>query len=225
MDPLDWQRVRVVVFDVDGTLYDQRCLRWRMLPALAGHCLLRPRRIEVLRVIARFRRERERLADQEATEIGRRQLEIPARALGVSPERIREVVREWMEVRPLRYLGRCRFPRVERVFARLAESGRTVGILSDYPAAAKLEALGLQADIVVSALDPEVDRLKPNPAGLARVLELAGVGPEECLVIGDRDSRDGECARRLGSPFLLKARRVSPRAFVDYRELLADLGA
>jgi hypothetical protein len=42
------------------------------------------------------------------------------------------------------------------------------------------------------------------------VLERAGSTPEECLYTGDRDERDGECARRLGSPIYSRSRRPAP---------------
>ena len=46
---LDWRRAELVVFDVDGTLYDQSCLRRRMIRQLLLHCLRRPRQAAVLR--------------------------------------------------------------------------------------------------------------------------------------------------------------------------------
>jgi FMN phosphatase YigB (HAD superfamily) len=103
----------------------------------------------------------------------------------------------------------------------LRTAGVAVAVLSDYPAADKLAALELEADILVSAVDPRVDRLKPHPRGLQRVIELAGVEPEKTVMIGDRDERDGECARRAGARWLIKAASDRSQGFFkDYSTLL-----
>ena len=220
---ISWSRLRVVVFDVDGTLYDQRPLRRRMWLALIAHCLARPREITVLRTLRLYRRLREELAEEASEAIGRLQYERPASLLGLSPEAVQLAVETWMHQRPLPLLRRCRYPGVERVFEALRASGRTIAIFSDYPAEAKLKALGLRADIAVCATDPDVQRLKPHPLGLQRVLERAGAGPEECLFIGDRDERDGACARRLGVRYLHKAAtpgKIPAGAFHHFDELL-----
>src|SRR3546814_7573830 len=112
-----------------------------------------------------------------------------------------------LHAHPLAYLPACRFDGLDRLFDGLRGSGRPIAILSDYPGEAKLRALGLTADLHVSAVDPDVDRLKPHPKGLLRVVERLGLRTDECLFIGDRAERDGECARRAGMPYLLKTPR------------------
>ena len=104
----------------------------------------------------------------------------------------------------------------------LRESGIVVAALSDYPAADKLAALELDADLQVSAVDPEVDRLKPHPRGLQRVLDLAGVSGDQSVMIGDRDERDGECARRAGTHWLIKTSGGQSEGphFREYADLL-----
>lgn len=204
---VDWQRVRAVVFDVDGTLYDQRTMRLRMARELALRCLARPATLREARILKTFRRLREELADEEATGIGRLQYARTAERLGLPPDRVEAVVEEWILRRPLRHAAACRRAGARRLFSELRDGGRRVGVWSDYPAAGKLAAMGLAADTVVAATDPEIDRLKPHPAGLARLLEVFGVSSDEALMIGDRDERDGEAARRLGCPYLLLARK------------------
>lgn len=225
MISVDWQRVRLVVFDVDGTLYDQRCMRRRMIAELARHCAVHPRDLRLVRLIGRFRRSREQLAEQEVGGIAELQYRRAAAALGMEPPALRQQLEVWLLERPLKHLRRCRYDSVDRFFAALAQRGRTIAVLSDYPARDKLSALGLEADIVVSAVDPEVDRLKPHPAGLERVLSLARLSPQDGLLIGDRDDRDGESARRIGMPYLLKSASAPPGGafFADFSELLSSL--
>ena len=57
--------------------------------------------------------------------------------------------------------------------------GTKLGALSDYPAVAKLEALGIadRFDVVLSAQDPRVHAFKPNPKGLLVALEALAVEP------------------------------------------------
>lgn len=219
---IPWPRIRLVVFDVDGTLYDQRHLRRRMALALTAHCLTRPGDLGLWRTLKAFRRSREELAEEASEGISRLQYERPAALLGLSPEAVRLAAELWMHERPLQFLRSCRYPGVEQVFAALRASGRATAILSDYPAEAKLRALGLEVDLRVAATDSDVQRLKPHPLGLQRVLEQARVAPEACLFIGDRDERDGACARRLGVRYLLKTRRATtlPRTFHRYDDLL-----
>jgi FMN phosphatase YigB (HAD superfamily) len=222
MRRVDWSRFQHVVFDVDGTLYDQRRLRVRMTAALAFYCLADPRRMREVRTLQVFRRERERLAEEEASTIRRLQYERPAEILGFPPAEVEAVVESWIQRRPLRYLPACRFAGVEQLFGRLRRSGRSIAVLSDYPAGQKLAALDLDADVLVSAVDPEVDRLKPHPAGLEWVLERLGAAADDCLLIGDRDDRDGEVARRVGVTYLLRSPHSDAESsrFTSYSEIL-----
>jgi FMN phosphatase YigB (HAD superfamily) len=109
--------------------------------------------------------------------------------------------------------------------AALERHGIAVAVLSDYPAEDKLRCLDLAIDCVVSATDPEVERLKPHPRGLQRILELTGVAAERAVLIGDRDDRDGECARRAGVSYLLRSSRPATNGheFGSYAELERSL--
>lgn len=224
MTDFEWQEIRLAVFDVDGTLYDQRCLRPKMLLELLAHCLRRPGDLRVLRLIAEFRRSREELAVAEVEGIGELQYQRPAAKLGLEPTEARRTLESWMLERPLKHLRACRFAAVDSFMQALQKSGIVVAVLSDYPAADKLAALGLDADQQVSAVDPEVDRLKPHPRGLQRVLELTGVPVEQSVMIGDRDERDGECARRAGTHWLIKTSGGQPEGpyFREYADLLSS---
>jgi len=85
--------------------------------------------------------------------------------------------------------------------------GIPIGVFSDYPALGKLRALGLTAQVIVSATSAEVNRLKPDPTGLLLAAGKLGLPAPECLFIGDQEAKDGECARRAGMPYLILASR------------------
>ena len=214
--PFDVDRWQAVVFDVDGTLYDQGKIRRRMVAELLLHLLGGPSRLGLPRRLQTFRRRREEISERELEGASLLQYELPALELGITPESLRADVTEWMARRPLRHLAACRVPGVRRFFEHLRAHGVAIGVLSDYPAAAKLEALGLEAAVVVSGVDPDVDLLKPHPAGLQAALRKLGAAPDRSLMIGDRDDRDGECARRAGVECLLRG----PGGFATYTELM-----
>lgn len=195
---LHWAGFDAVVFDVDGTLYDQAQLRRRMLAELACRCLTRPSSFGELRIIGAFRRIREDMAEEGASNFEQAQYHRTAAKVGAPVERVRAVVREWMHTRPLRHMRACRPDGVGDLFHRLAHAGVRIGVFSDYPAAEKLRALGLECDACMSAEDSDIGRLKPDPAGLLRVLEFLRVVPGRALMVGDREERDGACARRAG---------------------------
>ena len=225
MPPIRWDAVRAVVFDVDGTLYDQARMRRRMGSALLRHCLRHPQEFRLLRTVQTFRRIREELGDEEVGDVARLQYTRPAERLAVDPETVRRIAEHWLGERPLAHLPACRAPAIDTLFAALRDTGRKTAIFSDYPIRDKLDALGLEADLCVSAIDPDVDRLKPNARGLERILERLALPPEACVMIGDRDDRDGEAARRVGMPFLRKVwgGNSEPGTINDYAGLASML--
>ena len=93
-----------------------------------------------------------------------------------------------------------------RIEAVIAPLKREVEISEDLFAGGTLpevEILRLRADLVVASTDPDVARLKPNPAGLLKLLRLAAVEPQRALLIGDRRERDGEVAARANMRCLI----------------------
>jgi len=215
---IDWDAVDLVVFDVDGTLYDQRRLRRRMMLELGIDCW-RSRSLRTIRTLAAFRRCREELsrtrADEDFTLL---QYRLTGERRHLHAAEVRAMVREWMEDRPVAFLAACRFEGIAELFAAIGRRGKAVAIWSDYPAMRKLEALGLSAGIVVAS--EEERRLKPDPAGLRRILAESGVPAARTLLIGDRPEHDGEAGRRAGVRVLLKRRAPHPAfpTFSSYRD-------
>lgn len=204
--PFDWDRIRLAVFDVDGTLYHQSPLRLRMARDMLAHAA-RTRSWRHVAVLRAYREIRETLGDQEVDAFDDVLVARTAEATASRPEEVRAVVAEWMEQRPLVYVKLSRFPAIEHLFEGLRAHGKAIGILSDYPVAAKLAAMELTADHVACAGDPHIGILKPHPRGLQSVIAAAGVRPEETVLIGDRADRDGLAAARAGAHALIKAKK------------------
>jgi phosphoglycolate phosphatase len=201
---VDWSQVHLVVFDVDGTLYSQPRLRRTMLRQLLLHAA-RSRSLQTLQVLRTFRRVREQLGNEQASGFAQLQYERTAQMRGLKAAQVKAIAEEWIEQRPLPSLLACRYPGLSRLFAALRANGKRIAVFSDYPASAKLQALGLQADDVACATDRDVGKLKPDPSGLQRLLARHGTAPSAALMIGDRADRDGAAASRLGVPVLLRS--------------------
>jgi len=206
LHPSHWADLKLIAFDVDGTLYNQRSLRIRLARDILFRVLL-ARDLRFLSVIKAYRSIRERLGDQEIGDFEGALVAETAVAAGCSTETVQAIVAEWMEMRPLPYLAGCRYPGLQRLFAGLRRNGKVIGIFSDYPARAKLTALGLAADLVVSAADEGVGFLKPHPRGLEFLIAAANVRADETVLIGDRKDRDGLAARRVGAWSLIRSSR------------------
>jgi putative hydrolase of the HAD superfamily len=202
---LNWDEIRLVVFDVDGTLYDQRGLRFRMLREMLL-ASMRNRDIGFIRILSAYRRIREELGDSLHEDFERELTSRTAASVACSVERVITTAAEWLERRPLRHLVRYRYPRLPELFQGLRKHGKKIGIFSDYPAHEKLEALQLDADVIVSAGDADVRVLKPHPRGLHVLMARAAASPAETILIGDRPERDGLAARAAEVHSLIRSR-------------------
>jgi FMN phosphatase YigB (HAD superfamily) len=201
---IDWDGVRLVVFDVDGTLYRQRPLRMKIARDLAAYTI-RNRDLKVVSVLTKYRRIREQMGDEQIVDFDQLLVAKTAAASVCSEEFVRAVVSEWMEVRPLSYLARCLYPKVPELFEGLRSRGKIIGVLSDYPAKAKLAAMGLTANHVVSAGDEGVGVLKPHARGLELLMAAGKATADETIVIGDRVDRDGLVAKWVGARVLIRS--------------------
>jgi FMN phosphatase YigB (HAD superfamily) len=202
--PEDWGSIRLVVFDADGTLYRQRPVRLRMARDLLLHALSKGD-FSVITVLAKYRRIKERLSDEQAADFERILVAETATATATSPDTVREIISEWIDQRPLPYLAACRYPGLVQLFAGLRRESKSIGILSDYPVKAKLLALELTANHMAFAGDAGVGLLKPHPRGLESLIAAAGVAADETMMIGDRVDRDGVAALRAGARALIRS--------------------
>lgn len=199
--------VKAIIFDLDGTLYDRKKLRQFVLLDMARFILINPAGVSDLKILWDFRKVREKNAHLSGHNIEKMQFEWGADKSRVSVEKVRRIVKEWMLTRPLQHLSVCCYPEVRDFFALLKEMDIRTAIFSDYPAREKLNILNLKPDVTVCSTDAEVDRLKPDPKGLFVAVSKLRIPIEQCLFIGDRDDKDGECARRAGMPYLIMNRR------------------
>ena len=201
---INWDDFRLVVFDVDGTLYSQKAMRLRMLGEILWHVAL-TRSLITPKILRIYRELRETIGDQNVDGFEEVLIARAAEQTRVSSETIHALVSEWLERRPLAHIHACRYAHLVELFTALKRHGKSIGIFSDYPAVEKLKALGLSADYIVAAGDANVGILKPHPRGLEVLIKMAGVTPAETVFIGDRTERDGEVAKRAGAQALIRS--------------------
>ena len=159
-----------------------------------------------LSTLRRFRVEHERLRAEkvESPNPFQTQVERTAHSLGVHPEQVDAVVREWMLRRPGKWLRLFKRRGLLAEIDRYRACGGRTALVSDYPATIKLEALGARPlfDVVVASGEPGgPTRLKPDPQGYLLAAQRLGTEPGSCLVIGDRQDADGLAAQAAGMAF------------------------
>ena len=178
--------IRAVLLDLDGTLYHQAPLRWRMLLELGLSPLTSGPRAaaRTLRHLRTFRHVREELRELgcPAEPLEELQYSETAKRLGDEAQAVRETVLEWMHRRPLRHLPPHRRADLPAFLDAQRERGLELGVFSDYPAPDKLEALGIadRFSLTLCATDPAINAFKPHPRGFERACELWNLSPSRC---------------------------------------------
>lgn len=221
MNTIPWDKIKLVVFDVDGTLYNQEMLRRKMLFRLLRHYVFRPWKFKEIFILYHFRKERELHAGTIGGGIETLQYEWCASATRTFPSIVRAVTDKWLQVEPLALLKQCRFKGVEVLFKALHQYNIKLAVYSDFPASQKLKALDLMVDLVACSTQPEIDALKPAPNGLEYLMQNFGVNANECLFIGDREDLDAVCASNAGVHMLL-IQKSDPSFFQNLLTALSE---
>ncbi len=211
------EALRLMIFDVDGTLYRQAPVRRAMALRLLSFSIGNPLAgLKTAAFLRHYRRAQEQL---RGTATDRGQLETACQHSGVELRWGADCVRDWIERRPLDLVVRSIYPDLTSLLSRAAERGIKLAVVSDYPPQEKLRALGLERffGCVLSPSDPRMGRLKPDPSGILAVLQELKIEASSAVYIGDRPEVDGEAARRAGH------RLHHTRArFRDFRWRMAD---
>ncbi|HMR83798.1 MAG TPA: HAD family hydrolase [Niabella sp.] len=195
--------IKLVIFDVDGTLYNQRKLQLNMCLSLLKYYLVHPLEIKDLYILYQFRKEREKHSGYNSNNLNEEQYEWCASKLHIPLKRVKAVISKWIYDMPLQYLRSTKYSGTSALFDTLRRQNIKIAVYSDYPANDKLNVMGLKTDISVSSTDAEINSFKPSPRAVYFVCKELNIAKEACLFIGDRDSRDGQCARNAGIRYIV----------------------
>lgn len=193
-------QTRLVVFDLDGTLYAKPRMAWRMVCNAPKYW----------RLMLAERKTRKKLRGKyfgNEDTFYHIYFQTMATYCNASPEQLRKWYVDYYMPLMISVIRKYYKP-VHWLVPLLAECKKNnirMVVLSDYGHThEKLRALNInenQFDWVVAA--PELGGLKPAPEVLKIVLEKMNVTAEQCLVIGDRQDTDGVLAQSLGAAFRL----------------------
>jgi HAD superfamily hydrolase (TIGR01509 family) len=193
--------LKAVVLDVDGTLYRQGPLRRAMLVRLLSAHALRPAAAwRTFLSLRAYRRAQEQLRGRDHDDMAGAQLRLACERSRLDQATIAACVERWMEREPLSLLGRYLQPGLVEFLEACRARGLRLATLSDYPAEAKLQALGLSGyfDANLCAQAREIGAFKPSPRGLHVALGRLGVAPGEAVYVGDRADVDAPAAHAAG---------------------------
>lgn len=206
MAKVDWSRIKAVVFDFDGTLYDKKNFPFWLL-------LMDPLDI---RNVGTERSVRKEMKDKD---FGSSQAfdDFFFKRLGERQKRTAEKAKSWFnDVYLEKFLKVLRKhyhaqPKVDDLLDRLRELDVKTAVFSDYSRTEeRMEALGLSAskfDFCFSA--PTMGALKPASRLIRQIVSDMGVEGQEILVVGDRVDTDGASASAVDGQFVQIVRKKS----------------
>lgn len=193
------ENVKSVVFDLDGTLYDNKGLPMKLILGDIWNMF----------VLSAERKARKVIMGKdfgsEKAVFDALFLEMTKVKNNMTPEKARRWYEERympLQVSVLRMYFQAR-PLVVELLEALKARNLKVILYSDYGCAAeKLQALGIPVDLfdaIVSA--PELGGLKPCRQSMERLMSQYDLQPETMLYVGDREDTDGESSRPFGISF------------------------
>jgi len=201
---------RLVVFDLDGTLVDG----YAGIADALGYAMVRLKR-QPLGI------------EQVRRMVGRGIETLLEEAVGrdAAPEGVRLFRSRYDEVA---VSGSRLLPGLPRVFEEIAAAGWKMSVASNKPSGFSrriLEAKGVATFFVEIAGPDDGVAPKPDPAMLRRILDNAGILPEEAVVVGDMEI-DAQFARAGGCRIVLVpggSRTPEELAAAHPDALLADI--
>ena len=193
----------VLAFDLDGTLYPNYSLYFRLLPfMLVEHRLLRAMGKARTRLRNSARSEGQSpLVDNPggSGDFYVNQARIMAEVLDEPVDKVMEkterlIYRGWEP-----HFKKIRlFPHVKETLQAFRDAGIKLGLLSDFPPEIKLENLGVSGFWDAIVCSERAGYLKPHPVSFLELASRMETPPEQILYVGNSFSYDVTGAQKAG---------------------------
>ena len=116
----------------------------------------------------------------------------------MSVQKILAVMQDWMTEKPKIFIKKFQRKKLIAAINFAKIRGIKIVIYSDNPVSEKIKALDFVPDFAFWSDDDLIKCMKPNASGLKNIIKLLKFNREEILYIGDRNDRDGLCAKNAG---------------------------
>ena len=170
-----------------------------MLAELMLYYVFHLSRLNDLRIIYRYRKNHEK----NICDFG-----ILARQYQTNQKYVKDLIEEWMIKRPLKWIRIF----ADRKLLKILQDKKVI-VYSDYPTNEKLQALEFVPTAQYFCDGTDIMHCKPNSQGLEFISRKHNLLKDDILMIGDRMSHDGECAKRFGCKFLILNKTFIGRLF------------
>lgn len=193
-------KYRAVVFDLDGTLYNNKGLPMKLI---LGD-------LRNMWVLGAERKARKQIKGQDYQSAEGVYKALFEKMAEVKKSRTAEEARCWYEekymplqVSVLRMYFEAR-PLVTELLEAMRNRGLKCILYSDYGhEVEKLQALDIDPKLFDATLSaPELGGLKPSRKSMERLMEKFGLDAATTLYVGDREDTDGDSARPFGIDFV-----------------------
>lgn len=189
--------LKVVVFDIDGTLYSDSSLYWASIPLV----------LKNLKFFFYYRKTRKKLRDFDY-ELQRDPpegfYEIEAKifkklsqsfdSVEVIKQRISDFFHNWLTLFP----KAKPYPKMRQTLYSIRQKGLKIGFLSDFAIAGRLDILGVASLSDLSFSSQDLGYLKPHSSSFNRLVSFFSCQPSDILYVGNSYQYDIIGAKNCG---------------------------
>lgn len=194
---------QIYVVDMDGTLYYKYPMRLSVLFQMVGYYLFHITNWKEILFLKDYRHLRESEELLQKADCERRIRFLLSQKYHFAPEKVNDIIEEWMYKRPLSAVFKSRDKKLLAFLKAQQQNGHQLYLYSDYPLEDKSRIMGIDADGLYYPDNVRFSFLKPNPEGLSLILRENNLSPADVLMIGDRQDKDGQCAINAGTDYLI----------------------
>lgn len=184
------------IVDVDGTLYFHTPVRLLMMMEMLFYLIIHPLCIKEINLIRKYRKYHKTDLQLDHKKF--------AKQNNLSTDFVNKTINKWMILKPLKWIKIFADKKLISILSK-----KDVIYFSDYPTEKKLKTLKINCSGQYFCDNINIKKHKPAPDGLEYIMKRHHLKKENMIVIGDRFSHDGMCAKNFGcNYFILKKYRI-----------------